>query len=324
MAKLTLNDISGGYQTADAYNTNNTLIEAALENTLSRDGSTPNQMEADIDMNSNDISNVSAMDVTALTVTSMTLNGQAVSLSSSLTGGLDATEVTYDPTDVAHATTTLQAALDDDYLRNDENANLTGTLTASGLVTASAGLDVVGNITVSGTVDGLDLSTVTTNPSAVANHTRAGNIQRVNGDLTITPFSVTGGITEDAFETCGPTGSGATNIIADIDDAVAAGATLLYFTARMSVTTNGANTIASLLLYAAEGDVSSPTLDTNDNVIAGIAHETSTAGGDVAYQYIDICVPVNSSGVFKMAWGEANNAAFSEIIELNYRGFATD
>jgi len=323
MAKLTLNDIAAGYQSATAYNANNALVETAFENTLSLDGTTPNQMGADLDLNSNSL--INADDVLAtgqITAGTFILNGTVITPTTTLSGGLDATEVAFTPD--GGSLTTLQDALDDDYLRNDENANLTGTLTASGLVTASAGLDVVGNITVSGTVDGLDLSTVTTNPSAVANHTRAGNIQRVNGDLTITPFSVTNAITEDAFETCGPTGSGATNIIADIDDAVDAGAALLYFTARMSVTTNAANTIASLLLYAAEGDVSSPTLDTNDNVIAGIAHETSTAGGDVSYQYIDICVPVNSSGVFKMAWGEANNAAFSAIIELNYRGFATD
>ena len=57
MAKLTLTDITAGFD-AGAYNANNTLIEAAIENTLSRDGSTPNQMAADIDLNSNDLNNI--------------------------------------------------------------------------------------------------------------------------------------------------------------------------------------------------------------------------------------------------------------------------
>lgn len=58
MPKLTLNDITTGYAAREALNTNSGLIEDALENTLSRDGTGPNQMEADLDMNSNDILNV--------------------------------------------------------------------------------------------------------------------------------------------------------------------------------------------------------------------------------------------------------------------------
>lgn len=57
MAKLTLTDITSGFDLS-AYNANNSLIEAAIENTLSRDGTTPNTMSADIDMNSNDLNNV--------------------------------------------------------------------------------------------------------------------------------------------------------------------------------------------------------------------------------------------------------------------------
>jgi len=52
MAKLTLTNLAGGYLSAAAINANNTLTEAAMENTLSRDGTTPNVMNANIDMNS--------------------------------------------------------------------------------------------------------------------------------------------------------------------------------------------------------------------------------------------------------------------------------
>ena len=51
MPKLTLNDITAGHGSADLYNGNNDSIEAAIENTLSRDGTSPNQMEAALDMN---------------------------------------------------------------------------------------------------------------------------------------------------------------------------------------------------------------------------------------------------------------------------------
>ena len=42
------------------------LIEAAIDNTLSRIGDTPNTMSADIDLNSNDILNVNSIDVSQL------------------------------------------------------------------------------------------------------------------------------------------------------------------------------------------------------------------------------------------------------------------
>lgn len=59
MAKLVLNDITSGYASVTALNENFTKIENALENTLSRDGTTPNTMSADLDMNGKKILNVS-------------------------------------------------------------------------------------------------------------------------------------------------------------------------------------------------------------------------------------------------------------------------
>jgi hypothetical protein len=58
MAKLTLTDVTTGYSSATRINANNDLIEAALENTLSRDGTSPNTMSANLDMNSNRITNL--------------------------------------------------------------------------------------------------------------------------------------------------------------------------------------------------------------------------------------------------------------------------
>lgn len=58
MAKLTLNDVTTGYQSTAAANENNTLIEAALENTVSRDGTAPNTMTGSLDMNGQNILNL--------------------------------------------------------------------------------------------------------------------------------------------------------------------------------------------------------------------------------------------------------------------------
>jgi hypothetical protein len=51
MAKLTLSNITSGFESNTTQNANNDLIELALENTLSRDGTSPNQMGANLDMN---------------------------------------------------------------------------------------------------------------------------------------------------------------------------------------------------------------------------------------------------------------------------------
>jgi hypothetical protein len=51
MPKVSLSSITSGYGTVDALNANFDAIEAAFDNTLSRDGDTPNQMSANLDMN---------------------------------------------------------------------------------------------------------------------------------------------------------------------------------------------------------------------------------------------------------------------------------
>jgi hypothetical protein len=57
MAKITLSTIGSRYGSIDALNANFDAIEEAFNNTLSRDGSLPNGMEADLDMNNNAILN---------------------------------------------------------------------------------------------------------------------------------------------------------------------------------------------------------------------------------------------------------------------------
>lgn len=61
MTKITLTDLANlqNENTAvNAINTNNTIIELAFDNTLSRDGTAPNQMVGNLDMNSNQIINL--------------------------------------------------------------------------------------------------------------------------------------------------------------------------------------------------------------------------------------------------------------------------
>jgi len=56
--KATLTDVSTGYASGTTLNNNFEALNDKLDNTVSRDGSTPNEMNADLDMNSNDLLNV--------------------------------------------------------------------------------------------------------------------------------------------------------------------------------------------------------------------------------------------------------------------------
>lgn len=58
MAKITLPTLASGFLSVDRLNAALTAIAAALENTLSRDGTSPNQMTADLDMNGHSIINM--------------------------------------------------------------------------------------------------------------------------------------------------------------------------------------------------------------------------------------------------------------------------
>lgn len=78
--KVNLSTIGSGYGATSALNANFDAIEAAIENTLSRDGTTPNEMEANLDMNDNNILNVGALDVASLTI-----NGTPVQPSTGVT-----------------------------------------------------------------------------------------------------------------------------------------------------------------------------------------------------------------------------------------------
>lgn len=73
MAKLTLDNIGSAYGAIGALNANFQAIEEAFENTLSRDGTSPNYMESDLDLNSFDLLNVGS-----ITTSGIILGGQQI------------------------------------------------------------------------------------------------------------------------------------------------------------------------------------------------------------------------------------------------------
>ncbi len=72
MSKLTLDNVTNitGQEASaiSTINTNSDRIEAALENTLSLDGTSPNAMQSDLDMNNNDILNAGLINADSLII----------------------------------------------------------------------------------------------------------------------------------------------------------------------------------------------------------------------------------------------------------------
>ena len=82
-----VNTISSGYASQSQLNENFSNIQTSFNNTLSLDGSTPNAMQADLDLNNNDLLNVRAIYVDGVNVLNV-LDNVTVSTASP-TGGDD-------------------------------------------------------------------------------------------------------------------------------------------------------------------------------------------------------------------------------------------
>ena len=105
MAKLVLNTPSSGYLSVTVLNENFTAIENAFENTLSRDGTTPNQMTADLDMNSNDILNVGDLNVQDLVIAGQSVAGIVQDAQNSADSAALAAQVAVDAAAIVGAAT---------------------------------------------------------------------------------------------------------------------------------------------------------------------------------------------------------------------------
>ena len=110
MAKLTLNAIGSRYGSIDALNDNSDLIEAAFENTLSRDGTGPNNMEADLDMDSKSILNTDTVFADTIRADELYINDNLV-VPAQLAQATNANVVQYDPEGTGALATTVQAKL---------------------------------------------------------------------------------------------------------------------------------------------------------------------------------------------------------------------
>jgi hypothetical protein len=85
--KPSINNISSGFASNSQLNENFQALRDAFDNTLSLDGSTPNAMQADLDMNGQSILNVNGIFINGSDLLSL-INNVTVSPDSP-TGGTD-------------------------------------------------------------------------------------------------------------------------------------------------------------------------------------------------------------------------------------------
>lgn len=105
--KPTITTVSSGFAANTQINGNFTALRDAFDNTLSLDGSTPNAMNADIDLNGNDVLNVNLLEAQAITVA-----GAALDLGAAVAAA-NASAVAADASADASAASAVQAALYD-------------------------------------------------------------------------------------------------------------------------------------------------------------------------------------------------------------------
>jgi hypothetical protein len=110
MAKLTLNTIGSRYGSIDALNDNSDLVETAFENTLSRDGTGPNNMQSDLDMDSHSILNADTVFADKVRSDELYINNTLV-VPSNLAQATNANVVQYDPAGSGAQTTTVETKL---------------------------------------------------------------------------------------------------------------------------------------------------------------------------------------------------------------------
>lgn len=145
--KPDITTIASGYYSRQALNNNFENLQDGFDNTLSLDGSTPNAMGADLDMNSNDILNAQTVNAEALR-----LDGVLVSSSSLAASGatLFSTDHIGDGTTVAYSTTyqafikdNTQVYIDGVY-QNKASYSISGTtLTFSAAPPLNAAIEIV-------------------------------------------------------------------------------------------------------------------------------------------------------------------------------------
>lgn len=176
MAKLTTTDITnitGAEETAIAtINNNFAAVETALEKTLSRDGTSPNTMTADLDLNGNDLLNVDNLNANTVTIggSSITTAGFAKGDAATVTVGTVTTGAAGSSAIVTNSGTSSAAVLNFTIPRGNTGASGAGSgdmLKANNLSDVTSTATAFANIKQAATTGATGVVQIATNAEAL-------------------------------------------------------------------------------------------------------------------------------------------------------------
>ena len=159
-----ISDVADTPQNAAAINTNLHNLSDSFDNTISRDGSTPNQMEADIDLNSNDLLNIKDVNAANLIIAGTNLNDKVDEAATSATNA--ATSEANASTSEANASSSAAASLvsENNAATSETNAaNSAASIDVDKLAGIEENADVTdtANVTSSGALMDSELTSIT-------------------------------------------------------------------------------------------------------------------------------------------------------------------
>lgn len=149
-----------------------------------------------------------------------------------------------------------------------------------------------------------------------SNHQRAG-FQQLYVGSTERSQDIPSIVAESAWESIGPTGSGADNIWTDLD-LVPAHATALLINVDTTIESDGGGVLSTLDVYLRQNG---STIGTNGNSQAA-ALQTDNVSGHRAADINIVTVPIDGDLTFDLFWAATNDNARSIVI--SYRGFISD
>ncbi len=149
--------------------------------------------------------------------------------------------------------------------------------------------------------------------AAVANYASGMReyLYNILTDTAITSFDIVTNVTENTFESVGPTGSSATNIYASMD-VIPAGAVAAVFTLVMSTTASGAGAFTNSVFARNTG--SSLAVGNSDIKIGYAA--LPGAGNAIGHQASNMVCPLDSSRRFDTTWVATGDSARVGLLYL--------
>lgn len=275
MAKITLPSITSGFYSTTALNQAFTDIEAAIENTVSRDGTAPNNMSGDLDMNSNRITNLpEPVNLNEVARLQDVVNGIA--------GASTANLVSFTPYSTI-AATTVQGAIQEVV---DETQPLDATLTAlAGTLTAANKVPYATALNTAAELDFLDEDDLSSNSASALASQQSIRAYADTKNIAIQVVPTTAG--NVLFTSDGTTWSSAAKIVSGTTIATTAGTShdftsIPAWVKRITVMFSGVSTngtsVPIIQLGDAGGIEATGYLSSASAVSTGVASTNYTTG----------------------------------------------